>query len=324
MSRSYVVGLDMGGTNIRCAAVSAAGKVMLMRRGPARAQDTAKEIVENIATQILALEKAARDCGFGRARAIGVAVPGPLNLLTGTVIAAPHVKAWRSFPLRDSLEARLGRRVAVENDANAWALGEFWRGAARGRRDVVLLTLGTGVGGGIIIGGRIVHGRTGMAGELGHVTVEPEGMPCDCGAVGCLEAYASASGMRRLVEKELGLEPGARLPESLVDAGGDFSVRGMSAEARRGSALALSVFETAGRYLGIAVASFLNIFNPEMVVIGGGVGGALPFMRRSMTREIKARAFRATVAQARIVRAALGPEGGVVGAAYAALNPVRA
>ncbi len=324
MSRSYLVGLDMGGTNIRTAAVSAGGEVLLMRRGPARATSSAAEIVENIATQILALEKAAHQHGLGRARALGVAVPGPLDLTTGTVIAAPHVKAWRSFPLRQRLEARLGRKVVVENDANAWALGEFWRGAARGRKDVVLLTLGTGVGGGIIVDGRIVHGRIGMAGELGHVTVEPDGMRCDCGAVGCLEAYASASGMRGLVEKALGLERGAPLPEALLDEGGDFSVRRMTAEARLGNALARSVFEIAGRYLGIALASFINIFDPEMIVIGGGVGGALPFMRRAMSREIRARAFRASAAQARIVRAALGPRGGVVGAAYAAISPSRA
>ena len=209
----------------------------------------------------------------------------------------------------------------LDNDANAWALGEYWRGAARGRRDVVLLTLGTGVGGGVIVGGRLVYGRSGMAGELGHVTVNPDGPPCDCGSHGCLESYASASGLRGLIEHRLGLTPGADLPKQIVDSENNFSVRGLSAQARRGDKLALEAFATAGYYLGIAIASFINAFNPELVVLGGGVAGALPYMRKTMTAQVRARAFTAMASQAKIVRAALGPRGGVVGAAYAALHP---
>lgn len=320
--RGYIIGLDMGGTNIRTAAVSRSGEVLMMLRGPARAGGTAAETVQNIAAQVLALEAAAASKGLGRAIATGVAVPGPLNVRTGVVYAAPHVKAWRTFPLRRNLERRLRRTVVVENDANAWALGEFWRGAARGKKDVVLLTLGTGVGGGLIVGGRIVHGRSGMAGELGHIAVEPGGMRCDCGTSGCLEAYASASGIRGLMQQRLGLASGTGLSGKYLDSGGEFSVRRMTAEARRGDAVAAEVFEISGRYLGVAIASLLNIFNPEMVVIGGGVAGALQFMRAAMMREIRARAFAAAVTQARIVKAALGPAGGVVGAAFAAMDGI--
>ena len=319
MKRNYIVGLDMGGTNIRTAAVSKAGEVLLMLRAPARARGSACETVENIATQLLALQDAARRKGLGRALAIGVAVPGPLNVRTGVVYAAPHVKAWRSYPLRRHLERMLGRTVIVENDANAWALGEYWRGAARGCKNVVLLTLGTGVGGGLIIDGKIVRGRTGMAAELGHVAVEPDGLPCDCGARGCLESYASASGLCGLLKQRLGVEE-SELPAKYLDCGGEFSARGLMDAARRGDPLATEMFEVAGRYLGIALASFINIFNPEMIVIGGGVAGALALMRPIMMREVRARAFAAAVAQTRIVKAALGPEGGVVGAAYAAIN----
>ncbi len=321
MSRAYVIGLDMGGTNIRCAAVSPAGEVLMLRRGPAHADRDASRVAGNIAAQVRELEDAARQRGFGAPRAIGVAVPGPLNVFTGVVMAAPHVAAWRGYPLRRRLEELLGRRVALENDANAWALGEFWRGAARGYRDVVLLTLGTGVGGGLIIGGRIVHGRSGMAGELGHVTVEPEGARCDCGSRGCLEAYASASGLRGMLERRLKLGAAAPVPEKYRDPEGNFSVRRLTAEARRGDRVALDLFAAAGRYLGVATASFLNIFNPQLVVIGGGVAGAMPYMRAAMKAEIRTRAFRAVAAEARIVRAALGPEGGVVGAAYVAMHP---
>ncbi|MGH7812899.1 MAG: ROK family protein [Candidatus Binataceae bacterium] len=323
MTRGWVAGMDMGGTNIRCAAVSLDGEVLLMERGPSKASLEAGAVAENIAAHIQRLLESARRRGLGRPRAIGAAVPGPLDVFKGTVMAAPHVAAWRGFPLRRQLETILGHRVELENDANAWALGEFWRGAARGRREVVLMTLGTGVGGGIITGGKLLYGQSGMAGELGHVTVEPDGMPCDCGARGCLEAYASSSGLRGLIEKRLGVARGGPLPAHLIDAEGNFSVRGMSTAARRGDRLALETFAAAGRYLGIAVASFLNIFNPELVVLGGGVAGALPYMRRTMEAEVRARAFAPIRAQAKIVRAALGPRGGVVGAAYAALHPVN-
>jgi glucokinase len=319
MKRGYIVGLDMGGTNIRTSAVSRDGAVLLMLRGPARAKGTAAETVANISTQVLALQDAAGRKGLGRALAIGVAVPGPVNVRTGVVYAAPHVKAWRSYPLRRNLERALGRNLVVENDANAWALGEYWRGAARGCKNVVLLTLGTGVGGGLIVDGKLVRGRSGMAAELGHVCVEADGMRCDCGARGCLEAYASASGLCGLLKQRLQLEESA-LPAQYLDRGGEFSARGLTRAARHGDPLALEMFEVAGRYLGVAIGSFINTFNPELVVIGGGVAGALGLMRRAMLREVKARAFSEAVAQTRIVKAALGAEGGVVGAAFAALN----
>ena len=321
MTRAWAVGLDMGGTNIRCAAVSATGEVLLIEHGPSLASRQAAAVAENIAAQTLHLLDTARRRGLGSPRAIGVAVPGPLNVFTGTVMQAPHVASWRGYPLRDKLENLIGRKIVLDNDANAWALGEFWRGAARGRRDVVLLTLGTGVGGGIIVGGKLVHGRSGMAGELGHVTVNPDGPRCDCGSHGCLESYASASGLRGLVEERLGLPPGTPLPAQIVDSEGNFSVRGLSAQARRGDQLALDSFATAGYYLGIAIASFMNAFNPDLVVLGGGVAGALPYMRKTMVEQVHARAFTAMARDAKIVRAALGPRGGVVGAAYAALHP---
>ena len=320
-ARAWAVGLDMGGTNIRCAAVSVAGKVLMMQHGPSHASRTAPAVAENIAIQLNALIGAARDAGLGSPRAIGVAVPGPLDVFSGVVMAAPHVAAWRGYPLRKRLESLVGHRIVLENDANAWALGEFWRGAARRRRDVVLLTLGTGVGGGLIVGGKLVHGRSGMAGELGHVTVDPGGPRCDCGANGCLESYASASGLRGLVEQRLGLRTGAKLPADVVDAEGNFSVRRLTALARRGDSIALAAFGVAGDHLGIAVASFLNVFNPELVVIGGGVAGAMLYMRKSMMVQVRRRAFAAIARQAKIVPAALGAYGGVVGAAYAALYP---
>jgi glucokinase len=321
MSARYVIGLDMGGTNIRAAAVSPAGRVLMLQRGPARADADAPAVTVNIAERIVALEAAARARGMGAPRAIGVAVPGPLNVFDGTVMAAPHVAAWRRYPLRRRLEAMLGRKVVVENDANAWTLGEFWRGAARGRRDAVFLILGTGVGGGLIVNGEIVHGRSGMAAELGHICVEPEGARCDCGSHGCLEAYASTSGMRGLIAERIGARK--PMPARYLDRDGNFSVRAMTAAARAHDRLALETFAVAGRGLGIAIGSLLNTFNPELIVIGGGVAGALSYMRRAMMAEVRSHSFAVIRREAKIVRAALGPIGGVVGAAYAAMHPAH-
>jgi glucokinase len=318
MKRGYFIGLDMGGTNLRCGAVSPAGDVLMLRRAPAYAMSAADRLVANICANVEAVAHDATQRGMGAPRGIGVAVPGPLDLDHGTVTATPHVSAWRSFPLRARLERELRRRVTIENDANAWALGEFWRGAAQGRCEVVLLTLGTGVGGGLIVGGRIVHGIAGMAGELGHVTVEPDGVRCDCGAPGCLEAYASASGIKHLIEQRL--PRGAAMPPEFSDRNGEFAVRRLSNAARNGNELARSVLGIAGKYLGIAIAAFVNIFNPELVVIGGGMAGALPLMRQPMMREVRARAFQAALEKTRIVRAGLGERAGVVGAAYAAMS----
>jgi glucokinase len=319
MNARYVIGLDMGGTNIRTAAVSLDGRILILQRGPARADADAPTVTRNIAERIGALEAAARSSGLGAPRAIGVAVPGPLNVFDGTVMAAPHVAAWRRYPLRRRLEQILGRKVVVENDANAWTLGEFWRGAARGHRNAVFLILGTGVGGGLIVNGEIVHGRSGMAAEFGHLCVEPDGARCDCGSRGCLEAYASASGMRALVVRRVG--PRKPIPARYLDRDGNFSVRALTAAARARDRIALDTFAVAGRALGVAIGSLLNALNPELVVIGGGVAGALSYMRPAMASEVRAHSFAVIRREARIVRAALGPGGGMVGAAYAALHP---
>jgi glucokinase len=318
MTGRYVIGLDMGGTNIRTAAVSLDGRVLMLQRGPARADADAPAVTVNIAERIAALEAAARARGMGAPRAIGVAVPGPLNVFDGTVMAAPHVAAWRRYPLRRRLEEMLGRKVVVENDANAWTLGEFWRGAARGRRNAVFLILGTGVGGGLIVNGEIVHGQSGMAAEFGHICVEPDGARCDCGSHGCLEAYASASGMRALVAQRL--DTRKPIPARYLDRDGNFSVRAMTAAARAHDPVALETFAVAGRALGVAIGSLLNALNPELVVIGGGVAGALGYMRPTMACEVRAHSFAVIRREARIVRAALGPSGGVIGAAYTALH----
>ncbi|HEY2664966.1 MAG TPA: ROK family protein [Candidatus Binataceae bacterium] len=314
----YVIGLDMGGTNLRCGAVSTKGEILILCRASAHAMSAADSIAENIAYQVRKVESMAHGRGWGRAAGVGVAVPGPINLKTGVVLASPHVVNWRDYPLRQRLQALLKRPIRLENDANAWALGEFWLGAARGFKDVILLTLGTGVGGGVIVGGKVIYGRAGMAGELGHITVEANGPPCDCGARGCLEAYASASGLRQMVRSELGVA-GAASERDFLDQRGDFSVRKLAAAAKTGNQRALRALESAGRHLGIAIASLINIFDPELVVIGGGIAGALSQIRATVEKEVRLRSITARAGLAPIIRAALGDRAGVIGAARAAM-----
>jgi len=313
----YVIGLDMGGTNIRCGAVSRRGEILLLRRAPALATSAAQVVTENIAKQVRIVESMAQSRSWGRAAAVGIAVPGPINLKTGVVLATPHIPAWRNYPLRRRLESLLQRPIKIENDANAWALGELWLGAARGFKHVVLLTLGTGVGGGVIVDGNIVHGRAGMAGELGHVTVDPEGPPCECGSRGCLEAFASASGLRQMVLGRPGLA--TKSGRAFIDRNGDFSVRKLAAAAKLGNQRAIAVLKLAGKHLGIAIATLSNIFDPELFVVGGGVTGALPLMKAAMETEVRFRSIIVDAGFTPIVRASLGDNAGVIGAARAAM-----
>lgn len=303
--------------------MSRAGEVLAIIRAPAGAAGSAGEVVENIVARVRALQALAHARGLGPPAGVGIAVPGPLDLVGGHVMTAPHVPAWRSFPLRERLQRALGGRVELENNANAYALGEFWRGAARGRRHVVVLVLGTGVGGAVIVEGRLLHGRMGAAGELGHVCVDPNGPLCDCGARGCLEAYASATGLRRLVAALRPAAAGGAIPPQFLDPAGNFAAARVTAAARAGNSPARRVLEVAGRHLGIAIASFINLFDPELIVVGGGVAGALPLMRGAMMKELRARAMAFTLHPVPIVSGALGQRAGVVGAAYAALHPWR-
>ena len=312
-----MIGLDMGGTNIRCGAVSRRGEILLLRRAPALATSAAQVVTENIAKQVRIVESMAQSRSWGRAAAVGIAVPGPINLKTGVVLATPHIPAWRNYPLRRRLESLLQRPIKIENDANAWALGELWLGAARGFKHVVLLTLGTGVGGGVIVDGNIVHGRAGMAGELGHVTVDPEGPPCECGSRGCLEAFASASGLRQMVLGRPGLA--TKSGRAFIDRNGDFSVRKLAAAAKLGNQRAIAVLKLAGKHLGIAIATLSNIFDPELFVVGGGVTGALPLMKAAMETEVRFRSIIVDAGFTPIVRASLGDNAGVIGAARAAM-----
>ena len=199
MASSYSIGIDLGGTNLRAAAIDKDGKMLAKVSGSTPVASGPGPVVDDMAQSV---EKLRQQFGRDGLAGIGAGVPGNIDMAKGVIVGWGNMPIFNGYAMRDELSKRLGTKVILENDANAASLGEQWMGAGRGVDDLVLLTLGTGVGGGIIVGGRILHGQIGMAGELGHMTISPNGNPCGCGNRGCLEKHASAtavSAMARLL-----------------------------------------------------------------------------------------------------------------------------
>jgi glucokinase len=305
-----VIAVDLGGTNLRSALVRSDGEIFERRKESTRASDGWKHVVRRLIGQIEALRQRAAAEGI-QVAAVGVGAPGVIRADQGTVVKSPNFPDWNNLPLRKLLEDALSIPVVIENDANAAALGEQWRGAGRDVASMILLTLGTGVGGGIILNKRIWHGADGMAGEIGHMTLVPDGRPCSCGNCGCLEMYASSRGILRSYEER-------SQPESR--GAGPATSEEVYEAARNGDPLALSVMGDMGRMLGIGLANLINIFNPERIVIGGGVKDAWPLFIEAARQEISRRAFEVPAKRSEIVQSLLGDDAGVIGAAAVALQ----
>lgn len=221
---------------------------------------------------------------------VGIGVPGIIDMETGMMRESPNLPGWADYPVRVEIEKRMNTPVILENDANCAALGEKWLGAGRHVGDMLMLTLGTGVGGGIVIGGKIHHGMTGMAGEFGHMTVEPDGNQCGCGNRGCLEQYSSATAVVRMAREAIS---GAEAPGLAKAASSDveFSAKEIYNLAIQGDEGARKIFRRAGRALGIALATLINGLNLEMYVIGGGVSSAWEAFSPSVFEELRRRSM---------------------------------
>ncbi|MDD5310097.1 MAG: ROK family protein [Deltaproteobacteria bacterium] len=313
--KRLVVGIDLGGTMIKAALVDREGRIVGRREGPTGPDLGPKAVIGRIASVAEDLAREAKEAHGAQVVALGLGCPGGIRVDLATVSQSPNFREWNEVDVRSPLQARLRVPVAVDNDANAAAQGEHWQGAGRGCDSLVLVTLGTGVGGGVVLGGRVWRGAWGMAGEIGHVNVEPEGPLCGCGSRGCLETYASATAMARAAREGLARGEGERLREL---AGGDptkVDARLVHEAAKDGDALCLAVLAEAGRRLGIALASVLNLLGPSVFVIGGGAGRAFDLIAPSALAEIRARAFREPASHVRLVPTALGNDAGAVGAA---------
>jgi glucokinase len=296
----YSIGIDLGGTNLRAAAFSESGQLLKKVSGSTPVQAGPEAVIADMAA---AAEQLRSEFGRDALAGIGVGVPGNIDIKTGTVLAWNNVPTFNGYPTREELSKRLNTPVILENDANCAALGERWVGAGRGVDDLVMLTLGTGIGGGIISNGRILHGHIGMASELGHITVVPNGNPCGCGNRGCVEKHASATSIAAMA-RNLGL-------------GTDLTAQDVHALAEKGDPRAQAIWRSAGEHLGIALAVLINIFNAPLYLLGGGVSGAWDHFAPPMLAEIERRSltYRLTRETTRIERALLAGDGGLYGAA---------
>jgi len=250
---------------------------------------------------------------------VGVGAPGPLDTKRGIVLLTPNL-GWVNMPLRQLIHDRLGLPAALDNDANCAVLGEWWVGAARGSRHAIGITIGTGVGGGLILDGRLYHGASDLAGEIGHTTIDTEGRRCKCGNYGCLEAYASGPNiaLRAIEAIEAGAE--TRLPDYVGGEMAQITAQTVYEAAHDGDELALEVVNDTAKFLGAGVANLLNVFNPEVVVICGGVTLAGDHLFIPLRRETARRAFKPAVAACRIVPGELVGTAGVYGAAKTFLD----
>ncbi|MFZ0159677.1 MAG: ROK family glucokinase [Kineosporiaceae bacterium] len=304
------VGVDIGGTKVAAGVVDPQGKVLARARRLTPSRDP--RAVESTIEEVVAELRAAHDIG-----AVGIGAAGFVDAERSRVLFAPHL-AWRNEPLRDAVAAAVQLPVVVENDANAAAWAEWRFGAGRGETRLVCVTLGTGIGGGIVSDGQVQRGKHGMAGEFGHMVVVPDGQRCECGNRGCLEQYASGNVLGREA-RELARASSPVTVPLLQRVGGDVDALVgpvITEAARDGDPLAIELFEEVGRWLGIGLGNLAAALDPGMFVIGGGVSDAGELLLRpardSFRRILTGRGFRP---EPRIVKAALGPEAGLVGAA---------
>ncbi len=313
----YVIGVDLGGTNIVAGAMPMDGTreiamrttATLSSEGAGSVVDRIAAMVEDVIAQTIAETGAVRDDFAG----VGIGSPGPLDRATGVVISSGNLK-WQNFPLRDEVSKRVRLPASLDNDARCATLGEHWRGAATGMKNVLGMTLGTGIGGGLIIDGRLYHGASDVAGEIGHTTIDSTGRRCNCGNYGCLEAYASGPAIAERAREALEGEEESILP-SMVN--GDLSritAQVVYEASKQGDAIAREVVRETARFLGTGVSNLINVINPQMVVIAGGVTQAGEALFEPLRAEVRRRAFKPAVDACQIVPGALPLSAGVVGA----------
>ena len=317
----FVLGIDIGGTNLVVGSVAEDGsRVVATASEPTQAEAGTSDVLERLvglADRTVAATR--REVPGAEILGVGVGAPGPLDTKRGIVLLTPNL-GWVNLPLRQIIHDRLGLPATLDNDANCAVLGEWWVGAARGARHAIGITIGTGIGGGLILDGKLYHGASDVAGEIGHTTIDTEGRRCKCGNYGCLEAYASGPNIALRAVEEIQAGAVSRLP-SLV--GGDMSkitAQTVYQAAQDGDDLALEVVNDTDKFLGVGIGNLLNVFNPEAVVVCGGVTLAGDHLFVPLRREVARRAFRPAVAACRIVPGELAGTAGVYGAAKAFLD----
>jgi glucokinase len=325
--KQFAIGVDLGGTNMRIAAVDADGKQLELITTSTEVKRGRDYVVGDICDAIRALRQ--KFDGKYQFAGTGIGVPGIIDMDTGTVHQSPNLPDWTNYPVRDEIRRRIDSQVILENDANVAALGEKWMGAARDANSMCMFTLGTGVGGGIVLDGKVWHGMMGMAGECGHITVYPDGVPCGCGNRGCVEQYASATAVKRMAIEAIATGKAPDLGRAMSE-NPEFSSKVVFQYAMQGDAAARQIFQVVGRSLALMIADMINALNLPMYVIGGGMASAWEAFAPAMFDELRKRSY-VYVATAPdetlparkhtlITRALLGSDAGLIGAARLVLK----
>jgi glucokinase len=308
---SGFIGVDLGGTRLRVAVANARGDVRTVVRVDTQAERGPDDVIDRI---VQTIDRALDSAGVRRQAitAIGIGMPGPLNGAKGVVISPVNLPGWKNVPLARILAERTGIRTFLEHDANLAAFGEWRRGAGKGARHMVYVTVSTGIGAGLIIHGQLYSGAGGTAGEIGHTVVQPGGPLCRCGNFGCLEAVASGTALARMA-KEAVMGPMATSLRALSGPGRP-TARDVTEAARQGDAVARELLARAGTFLGISLGTVVNLLNPELIVLGGSVMKAGPLIRVPMRTSLVASSWQAARHGLRIVSPALGQDVGLIGA----------
>lgn len=319
MAKDKLIGIDLGGTTIKFAIMTATGEIQQKWSIQTNILDEGSHIVPDIIESInyhLDLYQLDKDRIIG----VGMGTPGTVDEKNGTVQGAFNLNWKEPQNVKADLEAGLGFPVAIDNDANAAALGEQWRGAGNNQPEVVFVTLGTGVGGGLVNEGKLIHGVKGSAGEIGHMIVEPSGYLCTCGNYGCLEQYTSATGIVHLAHDYADAYAGDSKLKAMVSNGDEITSKIVFDLAKEGDYLANEVVDKVAFYLGLATANIANMLNPSAIVIGGGVSAAGEFLLTRVQKNFNDFAFKMTRDVTEVKLAELGNDAGAYGAASLALQ----
>ena len=317
---NYVIGIDLGGTNLRTGLVDRNGKIH--HRLSIKTENNADP--QTISNQIFYLIDEIINVGAGLKPAppniigVGLGSPGLVDKKGETILFSPNLPLWRNIPIKRMVSERFSVPCVLENDANAAAWGEKWVGAGKEADSLVMLTLGTGIGGGIIINNKLWRGVNNVAAEIGHMVIQMDGPKCSCGNYGCIEAYASATALVRRF-KEL-LKSG--MPSSLKDAG-DVTAKMINDAAFQGDKASLDVIKETGHYLGVALVNIMHVLNPEVIVLTGGMIGSGDLLMNPIKQVIKEKAFEASAKETKIVFSQLGNDAGIIGAAGCLLNELE-
>lgn len=315
---NYYVGMDLGGTNTKIGLVDEGGNIIFTTIVKTESKEGLEKTVERL-SKILIEQIKGSNIDYDDVKGVGLGVPGP-------VVNERTVKFWANFPwpkevdLAAEFEKNLNKKVKVDNDVNVITLGEMWKGAARGYTNVLGLAIGTGIGGGIITNSKLVSGKNGGGGEVGHTKVEKDGKLCGCGQNGCWEAYASATGLVREANSRMVVNKNNLLYEKITSMGRELEAKDIFDAAKEGDEFSLSLVDYEAEYIAFGIGNILNTLDPEIIVIGGGVALAGDILFSRINENLKKYALPSTLENLKILPAQLGNDAGIIGAAYLGMN----